>query len=146
MKKTLLLLMVCLGLACKKKTVDAENDVTKYSWPLQSATVSPALLINGQLETDFKTKSASQACLNHNYTLEFSKNGNFAFSSNGPLCDMISYLNATWIKTGDEITLNYGTGTARKVQVSGNIITDKYTFEQNNTTYTVTYIYTAKPK
>jgi len=146
MKKTLLLLMVCLGLACKKKTVDAENDVTKYSWPLQSATVSPALLINGQLETDFKTKSASQACLNHNYTLEFSKNGNFAFSSNGPLCDMISYQNATWIKTGNEITLNYGAGTAHKVQVSGNIITDKYTFEQNNTTYTVTYIYTAKPK
>ncbi|SER93614.1 hypothetical protein [Pedobacter rhizosphaerae] len=146
MKKTLLLLMVCLGLACKKKTVNAEDDITKYSWPLQSATVSPALLINGQLETDFKTKSASQACLNHNYSIEFFKSGNFAFGSNGPLCDMISYKNATWVKNGSQITLNYGTGSSHTIQISGSVITDKYVFEQNNTTYTVTYIFTAKPK
>ncbi|TCD12867.1 hypothetical protein EZ449_02145 [Pedobacter frigidisoli] len=144
MKKLILILAICVAFGCKKKNETVEDDITKYSWPLTSATISPALVVNGRAETNFKIMSGPSGCLNNNYTLSFSNDGSFAFTSNGPLCDMISYQNAKWSKKGNEITLN--DGQPHNVILSGNIITDKYSFNQDNINYTVTYIYTARSK
>lgn len=147
MKKLLLILSLCLALGCKKKNDDANVDITKYNWPLESATVSPAMQVEGKAVTNFMTMYGPSGCLNNNYTLSFSENGTFAFTSNGPLCDMISYQNAKWSKNGNEITLNDGfSKNARVAKLEGKNITDKYVFEQNGTTFTVTYIFTAKSK
>lgn len=143
MKKLLLILLICTAFACKKSEVDG-SDITRYSWPLVSATVNPAMVVNGKAETNFKTMAGPSGCLNNNYTLSFSKDGSYAFTSNGPLCDMISYQNSTWTKSGNEITLSDGLGHDTKVTLNGNSITQKYVFEQNGTTHTVTYLYTAK--
>ncbi|QIL39915.1 hypothetical protein G7074_11950 [Pedobacter sp. HDW13] len=148
MKKLFLILTLCMALGCKKKN-DAENttEITKYNWALESATVSPAMQIEGKAVTNFMTMSGPSGCLNNNYTLSFSENGTFAITSTGPLCDMISYQNAKWSKKGSEITLNDGfSSNARVVKIEGKNITDKYVFEQNGTTFTVTYIFTAKSK
>ncbi|MGM9477680.1 hypothetical protein ACS5PU_14705 [Pedobacter sp. GSP4] len=148
MKKLLLMVTLCLALGCKKKN-DAENtvEITRYSWALQSATVSPALQVEGKAVTNFMTLAGPSACLNNNYTLNFLENGTFTITSNGPLCDMISYQNAKWTKKGNEITLNDGFSTnARVAKLEGKNIIDKYIFEQNGTTFTVTYIFTAKTK
>lgn len=147
MKKLLLILSLCLALGCKKENDDANVDITKYTWPLESATVSPAMQVEGKAVTNFMTMYGPSGCLNNNYTLSFSENGTFAFTSNGPLCDMISYQNAKWSKNGNEITLNDGfSKNARVAKLEGKNITDKYVFEQNGTTFTVTYIFTAKSK
>jgi hypothetical protein len=148
MKKLLVILTLCLALGCKKKN-DAENttEITKYNWALESATVSPAMQVEGKAVTNFMTMSGPSGCLNNNYTLSFSENGTFAITSSGPLCDMISYQGAKWSKKGDEITLNDGfSNTPRMAKIEGRNITDKYVFEQNGTTFTVTYIFTAKSK
>jgi len=143
MKKLFLILVLFTAFGCKKKSINPE-DITQYSWPLSSATISPAMVVNGKPETNFKTMAGPSACLNNNYTLSFSKDGSYAFDSNGPLCDMISYKNAKYTRNGNEITLNDGLNHISIYMLSGASITNKYTFEQNNVSYTVTYIYTPK--
>ena len=143
MKKLFLILVLFTAFGCEKKTINAE-DITQYSWSLSSATISPAMVVNGKPETNFKTMAGTSACLNNNYTLSFSKDGSYAFSSNGPLCDMISYKNAKYTRSGNEITLNDGLNHTSIYTLSGNSITNKYAFEQNNVSYTVTYIYNPK--
>lgn len=137
--------MLFTALGCKKKTENLE-DITQYSWSLTSATISPAMIIDGKPETNFKTMSGPSACLNNNYTLSFSKDDTYNFSSNGPLCDMISYQNAKYSRNGNEITLNDGAAHPSVYTLSGNSITNKYTFEQNNVSYTITYVYNPKSK
>lgn len=146
MKKLLLILTVCLAFACKKKDNEANMEITKYTWTLQSAIVSPALQVNGKAETNFMTMTASSACLNNNYTLNFSNNGSFAITSTGPLCDMISFKDAKWTKEGNEIKIDNGNGHISIYILNGKNITNKYVFDQNNITYTVTYVFTAKSK
>jgi hypothetical protein len=146
MKKLLLILIACLAFACKKKETVLDDDITNYKWPLQSAIVSPALQINGKAETNFMTMTASSACLNNNYTLNFSNSGAFAITSTGPLCDMISFQNAKWTKEGNEIKMDDGFGHTSTYTLNGKAITNKYVFNQNNITYTVTYAFTAKSK
>ncbi|KQR71777.1 hypothetical protein [Pedobacter sp. Leaf176] len=143
MKKLFLILVLFTAFGCKKKSINPE-DITQYEWLLSTATISPAMVINGKPETNFKTMSGPSGCLNSNYTLSFSKDGSYAFSSNGPLCDMISFRNAKYTRNGNEITLNDGGAQPSKYILSGNSITNKYTFEQNNVSYTVTYIYNPK--
>ena len=144
MKRLLLILTICLAFSCKKK--DTADEITKYNWPLQSATVSPALQVNGIAVTNFKTLYGNSSCLDSNYTLNFSADGSFAFTSTGALCDMISYHKARWTKNGNEIILNTGYGPEETVILNGKMITQKYTFEKEGKTYTVTYIFTAKAK
>lgn len=143
MKKLLVILVLFTAFGCKKKSINPE-DITQYSWPLSSATISPAMVVNGKPETNFKTMAGPSACLNNNYILSFSKDGSYAFSSNGPLCDMISYKNAKYTRNGNEIILNDGLNHSSIYTLSGNSITNKYIFEQNNVSYTVTYIYNPK--
>ncbi|MGN7987802.1 hypothetical protein ACTJKC_10705 [Pedobacter sp. 22226] len=146
MKKLLLLLIICLAFACKKKDNVTIDDITRYNWPLQSATVNPALTADGKSSTNFMTFSGPGACLNNNYALNFSANGSYAFTSTGSLCDMISFQNAKWTKNGNEITLNAGFGNPEIVTLNGSYITQKYTFDKEGKTYTVTYIFIAKSK
>jgi hypothetical protein len=146
MKKLLLILTVCLAFGCKKKDSEANVEITNYNWILQSAVVSPALQIDGKAETNFMTMAGPSGCLNSNYTLNFANNGAFAITSTGPLCDMISFQNAKWTKTGSEIKMDDGFGHISIYTLDGQKITNKYVFDQNNTTYTVTYVFTAKSK
>ena len=147
MKRLLLISLICFAFACKKKEVIAGNDITKYSWRLLSATVSPAMVINGKSETNYMTMSGSSACLNHNYTLSFYDNGSFNISSNGPLCDLfVPAAKTSWIVSGNDIRLNDGMGNESVFKLDGNTITDINTFQQNGVTYTITYIYKAKSK
>lgn len=146
MKKLLLILTLCLALGCKKKNDEAIVDITKYNWPLGSAMVNPALQVNGITVTNFKTDKDDSSCLNSNYTLRFSSNGSYAFTSTGALCDMISYHKAKWTKNGNEITLNTGYSNDEIVILNRNTITQKQTFEKDGTTYTVTYLFVAKSK
>ncbi|CAH0163052.1 hypothetical protein SRABI27_01403 [Pedobacter sp. Bi27] len=146
MKKLLLILTLCLAFACKKKETLAIDDITSYKWPLQSATVSPVLTVDGKSSSNFMTLSGPSSCLNNNYALSFSSNGSYAFTSTGPLCDMFSFQNAKWTKSGNEITLNTGFGNTETVNLKGTNIIQKYTFEKEGKTYTVTYIFTAKSK
>ncbi|PWS27771.1 hypothetical protein DHW03_09340 [Pedobacter yonginense] len=143
MKKLLLIAAICLAIACKKKTVDAD-DVTMYKWPLTSATITPAKVVDGKAETNFMLISGPSACLNNNFTLVFSKDGSYAFTSTGPLCDMITYKNAKWTRSGNEFKLEDGFGNASYLNLNGNTMTNNYTFTENSVTYTVKYIYTAK--
>ncbi|PWS32449.1 hypothetical protein [Pedobacter paludis] len=144
MKKILLIVTICLAFACKKKTVSEVVDITTYNWPLASATITPAKVVDGKSETNLMLISGSSACLNNNFTLVFSKDGSYAFTSTGPLCDMISFKNAKWTKTGNEIKLDDGFGHISIYNLSGNIITNNYVYTENNITYTVSYTYTAK--
>lgn len=147
MKKLLLISLICFAFACKKKDVITGNNITKYSWRLLSATVSPAMVINGKSETNYMTMSGNSTCLNHNYTLSFYDNGSFNISSNGPLCDLFAPSSKnSWIISGNDIKLNNGMGNESVVKLNGNTITDINTFQQNGITYTVIYIYKAKSK
>ncbi|UKT63737.1 hypothetical protein [Pedobacter mucosus] len=146
MKKLLLILSVCLTFACKKSGSVSIDDIAKYSWPLASATVNPALTVNGKTSTNLITTAGNDACLNNNYTLNFSSDGSYAYTSTGSLCDMISFKNAKYTKNGNEISLNSGFGNTHIVLLTGNTIVDKYTYEQDKVTYTVVYTFTAKSK
>lgn len=146
MKKLLLILSLCLALGCKKKNDDANVDITKYTWPLESAIVNPAIQVNGVTVTNFKTAEDNSSCINSNYTLRFSANGSYAFTSTGALCDMISFEKAKWTKSGNEITLNSGYGNDQIVILNGKTITQKQTFERDGKTHTVTYLFVAKSK
>ncbi|MNI53409.1 hypothetical protein D3C73_1082360 [compost metagenome] len=108
--------------------------------------VNPAIQINGSTVTNFKTDKDDSSCLNSNYTLRFSANGSYAFTSTGALCDMISFHKAKWTKNGNEITLNTGFGNDETVILNGKTITQKQTFERDGKTYTVTYLFVAKSK
>jgi hypothetical protein len=145
MKKLLLILTICLAFSCKKKDNDTNLDITRYTWPLQSATISPAKEINGKMVTDFIITSDNTSCLS-NYTLNFSANGSFSFTSNGALCDMISYDKAKWSRNGNEIKLNNSYTPEETVILNGKTITQKYTSKENGITYTITYTFTAKSK
>ncbi|MBC6111788.1 hypothetical protein ACFOG5_15030 [Pedobacter fastidiosus] len=144
MKKVLLIATICLVFACKKKTIATVDEITAYSWPLTSATITPAKVVNGKPETNFMLLSGSSSCLNNNFTLVFSKDGSYSYTSTGPLCDMISYKNAKWTKNGNEIKLDDGFGHTGVLNLSGNTITDTYVYNENNITYSVNYTYTAK--
>ncbi|WP_431292997.1 hypothetical protein [Pedobacter sp. P26] len=146
MKKLLFIFTLCLAFACKKKENVNIDDITRYNWPLQSATVNPALTVNGKPSSNFMTLSGPDACLSNNYALNFSPGGSYAFTSTGSLCDMISFQNAKWTKNGNEITLNTGFGNSETVNLNGNYITQKYTFDKEGKPYTVTYIFAAKSK
>jgi hypothetical protein len=69
-----------------------------------------------------------------------------AIQLRGSLCDMISFQNAKWTKNGNETTLNNGFGNKETVNLNGSYIVQKYTFEKEGKTYTVTYIFAAKSK
>lgn len=144
MKKVLLIAAICLAFACKKKTILNADDITAYKWPLASATITPAKVVDGKSETNFMLMSGSSSCLNNNYTLSFSKDESYAFSSNGPLCDMISFKNAKWTKNGNEIKLDDGFGHTSIYNLSGSTITNNHVYTENNITYTINYTYTAK--
>ncbi|MCZ4243351.1 lipocalin family protein [Pedobacter punctiformis] len=146
MKNFLLIALICLAFGCKKKDIVTGNDITKYNWPLSSATVKPAMVANGMATTNYMTMPGNSTCLNHNYTLSFYDDGFFSVSSNGPLCDMFASSKATWVINGNDIKLNNGMGNESVVKLNGNTITGIDTFEQNGVTYTVTYIYKAKSK
>ena len=139
-----LILFVC---GCKKKIIVENEEITNYSWPLKSATINPAMNVDGKSTTNYMTMAGASGCLNNNYTLSFSKDGSYAFSSNGPLCDMISYVNSKWTKSGNDIILTDSViSRTQKYYLSGNTITNEYSFNQNGIDYTVRYTFIAKKK
>lgn len=144
MKKLMLLAFFCIALSCKKKTEDVVN-ITAYTWSLTSATSNPGRLVNGKSETNLLNINDG-GCINKYYTLSFSTNGTYAYSSSGPLCDMFISDKARWTKNGNEITLINGYAISEIVTLSGNTITSNHTYESNGINYTVTYVFTAKKK
>lgn len=144
MKKLMLLAFFCIALSCKKKTDDVSN-ITDYNWPLTSANSNPGRLVNGKAETNL-LKIQDGGCISNNYMLTFYAKGTYAFSSNGPLCDIFSSDKARWTKNGNEITLNNGYGITEIVTLDGNTITSKSSYESDGITYTTTYVFTAIKK
>ena len=145
MKKLILFILLCSFFACKK---DPAQDITKYSWVLEKAVVSPAITVNGKATTDYKNAYGSESCLASNYTYTFLNTGIFQVSSTGALCDMVAN-NETqkWVKNGDEIRLSgsnsYG---IQLFIVTDNFMKNTSTFTNNGVNYTVDYTYKAKSK
>ncbi len=143
MKKLILLICVATGLlSCKK---DAADDITKYDWVIESATVTPAVTINGKTSTDMISLSGSGSCYT-NLTLSFLENGIFIVGSNGALCDMVpNNNNQKWAKDGDviKLTTDYGT---RQLTLKGNMIIETGTYSDNSGTHELVSIYKAKSK
>jgi len=88
-------------------------------------------------------------CLQHNFTVTFSADGTYGYSSTGPLCDLIGNdKSLKWTKEGDKITLSNN-----NAAIIANIIQkDKLVYENNFTdnnlgvNYKVVYTYKAKSK
>ncbi|WP_443937040.1 hypothetical protein [Pedobacter sp. MW01-1-1] len=146
MKNLIILFLILLTFGCKKESSTTIENLYDYTWPLATATISPAKVIDGKSVTDIKTAYGPNACLNNNYTLVFKSNGSFAFTSTGPLCDMISFDKATYTRNGNEITLNmgYGANLDQKATLKGNTIVQLYTFTENGVNYTITYTFIPK--
>lgn len=146
MKKLILTICVCaLFFACKKDQVD---DITAYNWVLTKATINPAKMYNGKMETDLMKMDPS-TCLNNNYTINFGADGVYSFSSSGPLCDMFAGdKSQKWSKEGDNVTLTNAFNNTTVAKLTSNMLTYTITFNDGNagTNYTSTYIYTAKSK
>ena len=143
MKKVWLLLLICTSLACKKS---GSNDITQYNWVISSATVSPAMTIDGKTSTNFLEIANASTCLT-GLTYVFQTNGVFVTGSNGPLCDRVpDGPNQKWTREGNIVKLSYGGSDTRQAALNGNklIIVDKYI--QNSAEYTVTYTFIAKKK
>lgn len=142
MKKLLLLICVCTALSCKK---DSNDVLDNKSFTLQSATVSPGILINGKLETNYMAMAGSSACLNYDYTLTFKNDGTYTLSSRGPLCDMVANTNSQkWTKKGDQVTLTHAALNTIVATLKGNKLSYTLSSPIGIVNYTVVYEFIAK--
>ncbi len=141
-----LVLLVCISLlACKK---DASENITAYNWVLETAVISPAKTYNGKQETNYMLMDPS-TCLQNSFTITFSADGTYGYSSTGPLCDLIANdKSLKWTKEEDKITLSNN-----NAAIIANIIQkDKLVYENNFTdnnlgvNYKVIYTFKAKSK
>lgn len=143
-KLALILCLFCL-LSCKK---DASEDVTAYNWVLVKATVNPGKMYKGKIETDYMLMDPS-TCLANNFTINFSKDGTYAYSSSGPLCDMAQNTSSlVWTQNGKDINLSNTGGTINARIEDKNKLVYANTFSDSNVGqyYTVEYVFSAKAK
>ncbi|HTM99904.1 MAG TPA: hypothetical protein VL088_14210 [Pedobacter sp.] len=142
MKKILLLICICTVLACKK---GGKDDLINQSFVLRAATVSPAMMINNKAETNYMTMSGASACLNHDYTITFKKDGTYAISSKGPLCDMVANMGTQkWTKEGDKVTLTHPYGAAIVASLKDGKLIYSSSLPSGGVTYEIVYQFEAK--
>ena len=144
MKKLILFLAIVSAIACKKDSAD--EDVTKYNWVLNTATVSPAITINGKTSTDYKNILGEHSCYASNYTINFLENGLFTISSTGALCDMIPNSDQfKWTRDGNELTLNYG-NLSETFTLNGNTMAQVKQINYQGTNHSLTLKFSASKK
>jgi hypothetical protein len=144
MKKLLLLLLVSFSFACKKK---GDAILTKNYWILESATIKPAITIDGKTSTNYLMLSGSGSCIANNFTYSFMENGIYTVSSNGSLCDMVANSNSQkWIQNGDQITIMNQYALNATFTLSGQYLVQKGTMQKDGVNHEISYIYKAKSK
>lgn len=144
MKKLLLLLLVSVSFACKK---NGDALLTKNYWVLESATIKPAITIDGKTSTDYKKLSGSGSCLANDFTYDFMENGVYTVSSNGSLCDMVANSNAQkWTQKGDQITITNQLALSGTFTLSGQYLVQKGMMQKDGVNHEISYIFKAKSK
>ena len=142
MKKLLFIFALLFAFACKKNNA-ANNDLTDYDWSLSTATVTPAIVINGKAETNYRI--VQSGCIGAEVTLTFLNNGTYRVFAGGPACDYWNSAEQTYSRTGNEISLKNGSTTSI-LNLVNNELRNITTLQINNITYTVDYVYVRKAK
>ncbi|KQM74898.1 hypothetical protein ASE74_02640 [Pedobacter sp. Leaf216] len=141
MKKLMFILLVLFSLSCKKS--QKEDPITKLKWVLETAIVSPALNIRGELVSDYKKLEGNDGCLSNNFTLTFLPNGTYRQSSTGSLCDMVENdENQKWRRSGEQIILGHSPNTENICTINGNKLT--YTLVNSPGIFYSKVVYTFK--
>jgi len=142
MRKLLFIFAIILTFACKKNN-GSNNDLTNYDWTLSTATVTPAMTVNGKLETNYSI--VQSGCIGAEVKFTFLNDGTYRFSAGGPACDYWNSPEQTYSRTGNEISLKNGSSTS-VFNLVNNELRNIATHHINNITHTVEYVYIRKAK
>lgn len=147
MKRIVLLALACFFFACKKDMSSGNEDITKVKWVLETANSSIPLPYNNSTTTDYIAIQGPFSCLGSNYTLTFSEDGTYQFSSTGALCDMFGQdKNQKWIRNGSTITLKGFWNSDLLVTVNGDTLTYTIANTPGVIYWNVLYTFKAKSK
>ncbi|WP_129716788.1 hypothetical protein [Pedobacter sp. SYP-B3415] len=134
--------VLCGTAACKRIDPEPQNILRMHAWRLKSATVEPAISVNGR-ETTNLFEADPSGCLANNFTLMFGSDSTYHVSSNGPLCDMVNGP-SKWQQRDNLLTLSASVYTIRAIDNSKMILErDEQIQALNRKT---TYIYQAEDK
>lgn len=148
MKRLFLFLCICFSIACKKDSSFQNNkDITSVKWVLESAVLSAPLPYNNSTTTDYIAIQGPSSCLANNYTLTFSEDGTYQFSSTGALCDMVgSNKNQKWTRKDSTITLNGSSNYEQQIIIKDNSLTYRIANTPGVVYWNVLYTFKAKLK
>ena len=144
-----LMVFVCISfiLSCKKSPMIDSTDIIGQKWVLETAILDrPLPLSSGVLTSDYIAINGIQSCLANNYTLVFSPDGSYKYSSTGPLCDMYDgTINKTWVRENENtIILNKNSEKPVTITLKGNTLTYTIPNTPGVVYWAVTYTFKSK--
>ena len=142
MKKIFFIFALFTLMACKKDR--SINDITENNWVLSTATITPGMLINGKLETNYRV--IDRSCIGFELVISFSKDGTYAINSNAPACDYWNSSGQKYTKKGNQITTSINGVGGYVYTLDNDKLSSQNSIEINNINYVIDYVYHKRSK